>query len=61
MKTDNRGGKRLGSGAKKIYGQETKTISFRVPASKLDEMRAIIKLKLSEYAQAAGSKICDNP
>jgi len=45
-----RGGARNGSGAKRKYGEQTKTIAFRCPASKVDELKIIIKTKLSEWA-----------
>jgi len=44
-----RGGTRKGSGAKKKYGEHTKTISFRCPLSKVDELKIIVKSKLSEW------------
>lgn len=43
-----RGGKRHGSGRKKKYGEETKTISFRIPISKITEVRKVIKDYLSK-------------
>lgn len=40
------GGKRAGAGAKLKYGEPTKTVTFRLPVSKIAEIRAIIKNKL---------------
>jgi hypothetical protein len=48
-KKEKRGGKRPFSGAKQKYGEQTKTISFRVPESKTDEIKLIVKTKLKEY------------
>ena len=47
---ENRGGKRKGAGAKKRYNEETKTISFRCPLSKVDELKLVVKSKLSEWS-----------
>ena len=44
------GGKRQGSGAKPKYNEETKTIAFRCPMSKVDELKIIVKSKLSEWS-----------
>jgi len=44
-----RGGTRKGSGAKPKYNEETKTVAFRCPTSKVDEIKMIIKSKLSEW------------
>jgi hypothetical protein len=48
MKNENekRGGKRPFSGAKPKYGEPTKTIAFRVPESKIEEIKAIVQQKL---------------
>ena len=45
-----KGGKREGSGAKPKYNEETKTFSFRCPLSKVDELKIIVKSKLSEWS-----------
>lgn len=54
MKTKNkketRGGTRQGSGAKPKYNEETKTVAFRCPSSKVDELKIIVKSKLSEWS-----------
>ena len=44
------GGKRLNSGAKPKYGEQTKTVAFRCPLSKIDELKLIVKSKLSEWS-----------
>jgi len=44
------GGKREGSGAKPKYNEETKTVAFRCPLSKVDELKLIVKSKLSEWS-----------
>jgi len=44
------GGKREGSGAKPKYNEETKTVAFRCPLSKVDELKIIVKSKLSEWS-----------
>ena len=45
-----RGGIREGSGAKPKYNEETKTVTFRCPVSKIEELKFIIKAKLSEWS-----------
>lgn len=50
MKKNNRGGLRLGSGAKPEYSEQTKTVAFRCPLSKVDELKLIVKSKLSEWS-----------
>ena len=47
-----RGGNRQGSGAKPKYNEQTKTIAFRCPLSKVDELKLIVKSKLSEWCMA---------
>lgn len=51
MKKSNRGGLRKGSGAKPQYSEPTTTIAFRVPVSKVNEIRKIVKTKLNEWRQ----------
>ena len=46
----NRGGKRINSGAKPKYLEQTKTVAFRCPLSKVDELKLIVKSKLSEWS-----------
>ena len=45
-----RGGSRKGSGAKPKYGEQTKTIAFRVPMSKIDHVKNTIKTLLDGWA-----------
>ena len=49
-KKQTRGGTRQGSGAKPKYNEQTKTISFRCPISKVDEIKLLVKLMLSEWS-----------
>jgi len=53
---ETRGGTRKGSGAKPKYNEPTKTIAFRVPISKANEIKRIVKLKLKEYVKVAKNK-----
>ena len=43
------GGTRKGSGAKPKYSEETTTFGVRCPISKVNELKLIIKNKLSEW------------
>ncbi len=43
------GGHRQGSGAKPKYKEKTTTITFRVPESKVSEIKELVKDKLKEY------------
>jgi len=45
-----KGGKREGSGAKPKYSEPTPPIAFRCPVSKVAELKALVKSKLSEWA-----------
>ena len=45
-----RGGTRKGSGAKPKYNEQTKTVAFRCPLSKVDELKLIVKSKLLEWS-----------
>ena len=49
-KLENRGGVRKNSGAKPKYSEQTKTVAFRCPLSKVDELKLIVKSKLSEWS-----------
>ena len=49
-KKETRGGTRQGSGAKPKYNEETKTVAFRCPMSKVDELKIVVKSKLSEWS-----------
>ena len=44
-----KGGKRENAGRKKEYNEPTKTVSFRCPLSKIDELKLYVKSKLSEW------------
>jgi hypothetical protein len=48
---ENRGGARKGSGPKLKYKERTKTISFRVPESKFQEIKEKINELLKEYKE----------
>ena len=50
VKKENRGGTRQGSGAKSKYSEPTKPVAFRCPLSKVDELKLIVKSKLSEWS-----------
>jgi hypothetical protein len=50
IKKETRGGTRQGSGAKPKYSEQTKTVAFRCPLSKVDELKIIVKSKLFEYS-----------
>jgi len=43
------GGKREGAGRKNLYAEPTTTIAFRVPASRIQEIKDHVKAKLSNY------------
>lgn len=49
-KKETRGGTRQGSGAKPKYNEQTKTVAFRCPLSKVDELKSFVKSKLSVWA-----------
>lgn len=49
MKKIKRGGKREGSGKPEKYGEPTVHLTFRVPVSKKEEIKALVKNKLLEY------------
>ena len=44
------GGTRKNAGAKPKYSEQTKTVAFRCPVSKVDELKLIVKSKLSEWS-----------
>ena len=44
-----RGGKRNGSGQKLKYNEETKTVAFRCPISKVEKLKEIVSDQLSEW------------
>ena len=49
MKKETRGGKRLNAGAKPLYKEPTKTVAFRVPISKIPEVKEKIKDYLNQF------------
>ena len=49
-KKETRGGTRKRAGAKPKYNEETKTVAFRCPLSKVDELKLVIKSKLLEWS-----------
>lgn len=49
-KKETRGGTRRNAGAKPKYKEETKTVAFRCPLSKVDELKIVVKSKLSEWS-----------
>ena len=49
VKKENREGTRKGSGAKPKYNEKTTTIAFRVPISKVDEVKVLIKQKQTQW------------
>ena len=49
-KKETRGGTRQGSGAKPKYNEQTKTVAFRCPLSKVNELKLVVKSKLSEWS-----------
>ena len=46
-----RGGKRKGAGRKSPFTETTKTVSFRCPLSKIEELKLYVNAKLSEWSQ----------
>jgi hypothetical protein len=45
-KKETMGGARKGSGAKPKYDEPTKTIAFRVPVSKIEQVKSLLKTLL---------------
>ena len=45
-----RGGTRQGSGAKPKYNEPTKTIAFRVPVSRIEHIKSLLKTLLDGWA-----------
>ncbi len=43
------GGKRKGAGRKSSFSEPTKTVSFRCPISKTEELKVYVNTKLSEW------------
>jgi len=46
---ENRGGKRESAGAKPKYNEPTKTTAFRIPISKIDEVKKLVIEFLASY------------
>lgn len=49
MKKQTKGGTRKNAGAKPKYSEQTTTIAFRCPLSKVDELKTIINAKLNGW------------
>ena len=49
MKKKKRGGIRKNAGAKPKYSEQTKTVAFRCPISKVEKLKEIVKAQLSEW------------
>jgi hypothetical protein len=49
VKKETRGGSRHGSGAKPKYNEPTKTVAFRCPESKVQELKLIVNQKLLNW------------
>ena len=47
---ENRGGKRKGSGAKPKYNEPTKTVAFRVPISRIEHVKSLLKTLLDGWS-----------
>lgn len=45
-----KGGKRKGSGAKPRYNEPTETIAFRVPVSRIEHVKSLLKTLLDGWA-----------
>ena len=50
-KIKKQGGKRQNSGRKSAFTEPTKTVSFRCPLSKIEELKLYVNAKLSEWSQ----------
>ena len=50
-KSKKQGGKRKGAGRKSPFTEPTKTVSFRCPLSKIEELKLYVNAKLSEWSQ----------
>lgn len=48
-KNDNRGGAGRGQGNKPKYSEPTTTVAFRVPISKVSEIKTMVGRKLNSY------------
>jgi len=52
-KQDFRGGKRNNAGRKSVFSEPTKTVSFRCPLSKIDELKLYVTDKLSHWSKCS--------
>ena len=48
-----RGGKRINAGRKSAFSEPTKTVSFRCPLSKINELKLYVTDKLAEWSQGS--------
>jgi hypothetical protein len=46
MESKNHGGKRQNSGAKQKYGEPTKSVTFRIPESKIKDVKNLVSYYL---------------
>ena len=53
-KKKKQGGKRSNAGRKSAFTEPTKTVSFRCPISKTEELKEYVNAKLSEWAVSQG-------
>lgn len=51
MKKKKQGGKRKGAGRKSPFSEPTKTVSFRCPMSKIEQLKLYVNAKLLEWSQ----------
>jgi hypothetical protein len=49
MTKDKRGGKRAGAGAKPMYNEPTKSVHFKVPESKVTEVKSMVNRFLAAF------------
>lgn len=47
------GGRRKNAGRKSVFNEKTKTVSFRCPLSKIEELKLYVTAKLSEWSQGS--------
>lgn len=52
-KKKKQGGKRKNAGRKSAFNEPTKTVSFRCPLSKIDELKICVTSKLSEWSRGS--------
>jgi hypothetical protein len=58
--TNKRGGRRTGAGSKLKYGEPTINITFRIPQSKKDQIKAMVKKYLSTMTANSNSTAQSN-